>query len=120
MTDSRPPIPSPMTPARLRLMQARAAKGQPLTQPGDNAGVTASLRNRSTSLAGHAVLARAVGHKRKLQTSKLAKFDDDGDEIEIPDEFAAVDRYLATKPGSAAALAALAAWRAKNFPKFSK
>lgn len=95
-------------------MQQRAAKQQPLTRPSDNSGVTASLRNRSTSLAGHAVMARAVGHKRKVQTSKLAKFDDDGDEIEIPDEFAAVDRYLQTKPGSEAALAALAAWRAEK------
>jgi len=50
-------------------------------------------------------------NRAAFRLSKL--LDVDGDEIEVPDEFAAVDRYLATKPGSEAALAALAAWRAE-------
>lgn len=107
------PIPSPMTEQRLLVMQRRREKQMPLAVPADQASVTKSIRARGQKTAkdGHRILARAVGHKRKTQTTKEARFDEEGDEIESWHQFAAVDQYLETEPGSHAAAMALAAWR---------
>lgn len=107
---SEPLIPLAMDSSRLLLMQQRAERGEPLAQMDDQEQVTASIKKRhaKTGQNGHTVLARSVGHKQKVQVSKIANFDDDGDEIERLTDFTLIDRYLDTKPGTQAALLALA------------
>lgn len=94
-TETRP-IPSPMTEARLKQMQQRPARGEPLAGLADQPAVTKSIgeRGKKTSKHGFTVLARSVGHKSKQQKAREAKFDDDGEEIEVWHPFAALDRYL--------------------------
>lgn len=91
------PIPSPMTEARLAIMQRRAARQEPLAQPADNHAVTRSIAERGVSKRG--------------KPTREAQFDDEGEAIELPNEFSLVDAYLATPIGSAAARAALARWK---------
>lgn len=111
-TDAKP-IPSPMTEARLKTMQQRAAKGIPLAVQSDQPAVTQSIAGRfkKTAKDGFRVMARTIGHKKKCQSTKEARFDDEGEAIEEWHQFAAVDRYLATEPGSQAAAVAMRAWR---------
>lgn len=94
-TETRP-IPSPMTEERLKLMQARAAKGETLTGPADQPAVTKSIgeRGKKTSKHGFTVLARSVGNRNKNNRTREARFDDDGEAIEEWHPFAALDRYL--------------------------
>lgn len=96
------PMPSPMTEARLRVMQKRVAREQPLAVAADQPLVVDSVRER--------VMERALG-KKKFQATRDAKYDDDGDEIEVETDWTLIDRYLATPLGSPAAGAALAMWR---------
>ena len=109
----QPLIPSAMSPGRLLLMQQRAECGEPLAQRADSDGVTASIQRRGKKVAknGYFVAARAVGQgsKNKTQTTREARFDDDGEEYEKVDEFTLIDAYLDTRPGTRAAAETLSA-----------
>lgn len=94
------PIPSPMSEKRLLVMQRRAAEHEPLSQPTDQPVVTADVQSRARGRYakidkdGFRVMARTIGHKSKTQSSKEAKFNEDGDEIEDVGQFTLLDRYL--------------------------
>lgn len=113
MSTHSPLLPSPMSPEREAVMQARAARGETLSQPSDQAGVTESIRRRHASQRkdGMHVASRIA----RTGTSE-ARFDDDGEPLERSTEWSAADRYLATQPGTREARAALRLWRQSRKP----
>ncbi len=96
-------IPSPMTEARLKVMQRRAAKGLPLATNDDQPSVTRSVAQR--------MKARSLRRGNQPNVTRDARFDDEGDAILTPDNFSLIDAFLATPIGSPAAAKALAAWK---------
>ena len=106
-----------MDESRLKVMQGRAARGVPLAEASDQPLVTEGIRITARGRYAkpgkdaHTVRARSVGRKSKVQKTKDARFDDEGDEIETPHEFSLIDQYLATEIGSQAAAKAMAEWR---------
>ena len=105
-------LPSPMSEEREAVMRDRAANGEELAVPADNSGVTESIRRRHTSQRknGFNATARSVRGPAKALAGD-ARFTEDGDEIGKASDFTALDRYLATTPGTDSAAHALRLWK---------
>lgn len=97
--------PSPMTKRRLRVMQDRLTRNEPLATLADQSQVARSIQRRYTARA------RSVGLGGKpLSKDSAPRFDEDGEPLESFNSFAACDRYLATKIGTEEARHALRLW----------
>jgi hypothetical protein len=108
-----------MTAEREKIMQGRAERGEQLAQAADQDGVTASIKRQhvKTSKNGYSTQGRKVGVRSKKQNrlqNADSRFDEGGESIEKPSEFACCDRDLATNPGSQAAADALRIWKAER------
>ena len=98
--------PSPMTKRRLRVMQDRLSRNEPLATLDDQPQVSQSIQRRYTARA------RVLGLGGKPPArDKESRFDEDGEPLDDRNEFDAVDRYLATRPGTEAAAHALRIWK---------
>ena len=98
--------PSPMTRGRLRVMQDRLTRNEPLAIAEDQPRVARSIQRRYTARA------RSVGLGGKPPArDKEARFDEDGEPLDDRNDVDAVDRYLATQPGTESAAHALRIWK---------
>lgn len=93
-------------------MLDRASRSESLSQAIDQPGVTESIRSRHASqrMDGIHTAARSVG-SRPSTVSAESRFDENGEPIEKASDFAAMDRYLGTRPGTESAAHALRIWR---------